>query len=439
MNPSTPGGGARVRRCSTTVAAFVLGLPLAAGALGVLYGPLKGTPAFRYVEHRVECVEVVMFCCALGTLGAKLWQNVFERRALRAGAVPAWDGRPAAVSEAPKLLAGLNRLARRAQNTYLVQRVSNVLEFLCQRQSAAGLDDHLRGLADADALALEGSYALTRFITWAVPILGFLGTVLGITGAISNVSPEVLEKSLSGVTGGLAFAFDATALALGLTMVTMFCSFLVERQEQGVLDAVDLYVDRQLAHRFQRAGADTGPVAEAVRQNAQAVLDAMGQLVQRQADVWAQTIAETEKRSAEGQARLTGALEAALERTLHTHAQRLAALEQQAVEQGARLLEQMTALAGVVRDTAREQQAALTRVAEGIAAQAAVLGNLQRGEENLVHLQAVLHQNLAVLAGAGSFDQAVHSLTAAIHLLMNRLGAAPQQAAVPRPHPGKAA
>jgi hypothetical protein len=109
------------------------------------------------------------------------------------------------------------------------------------------------------------------------------------------------------------------------------------------------------------------------------------------------------------------------------------------VEQGARLLEQMTALAGVVRDTAREQQAALTRVAEGIAAQAAVLGNLQRGEENLVHLQAVLHQNLAVLAGAGSFDQAVHSLTAAIHLLMNRLGAAPQQAVVPRPHPGKAA
>src|SRR5437763_674370 len=218
------------------------------------------------------------------------------------------------------------------------------------------------GLADADALAMEGSYALTRFITWAVPILGFLGTVLGITGAISNVSPEVLEKSLSGVTGGLAFAFDATALALGLTMITMFCSFLVERQEQGVLDAVDLYVDRQLAHRFQRAGADTGAVAEAVRQNARAVLDAMGQLVQRQADVWAQTIAATEKRSTEGQARLTGALEAALERTLHTHAQRLAALEQQAVEQGARLLEQMAALAGVVRDTAREQQAALTRV-----------------------------------------------------------------------------
>src|SRR5262249_51244807 len=78
MNLSTPGGGARVRRCNTTVAAFVLGLPLAAAVLGVLYGPLKDTPVFRYVEHRVECVEVVMFCCALGTLGAKLWQNLFE-------------------------------------------------------------------------------------------------------------------------------------------------------------------------------------------------------------------------------------------------------------------------------------------------------------------------------------------------------------------------
>ena len=90
----------------------------------------------------------------------------------------------------------------------------------CQRGSADELDDQLRNLADTDALALESSYALTRFITWAIPIIGFLGTVLGITGAISGVTPEVLEKSLSTVTDGLALAFDTTALALGLTMLT---------------------------------------------------------------------------------------------------------------------------------------------------------------------------------------------------------------------------
>jgi biopolymer transport protein ExbB/TolQ len=72
-----------------------------------------------------------------------------------------------------------------------------VLDFVCQRRSAADLDDQVRTLADNDALTLEASYSLTRFITWAIPILGFLGTVLGITGAIAGVSRSWRESSLA--------------------------------------------------------------------------------------------------------------------------------------------------------------------------------------------------------------------------------------------------
>ena len=173
------------------------------------------------------------------------------------------------------------------RNTYLGQRLIAVLEFLRQRGGADDLDDQLRTLADNDVVSMEGGFALTRFITWAIPILGFLGTVLGITTAIHGATPEVLEKSLSSVTDGLSYAFDATALALALTMITMFVSFLVERDEQGVLDAVDRTVDRCLAHRFQRGGTDAGPFAQAVQQNTQALLASMDQLIQRQAELWA--------------------------------------------------------------------------------------------------------------------------------------------------------
>src|SRR5262249_18378446 len=158
---------------------------------------------------------------------------------------------------------------QRLRQTRLGQRIHNVVEFICQRRSAAELDDHMRTIADNDVMALESSYALTRFITWAMPILGFLGTVLGITGAIAGITPEKLENSLSSVTDGLALAFDATALALAMTMVTMFCTFLVEKVEQGVLEAVDQIVDRELAHRFERAGTEQTPFLDAVRHNAQ--------------------------------------------------------------------------------------------------------------------------------------------------------------------------
>jgi biopolymer transport protein ExbB/TolQ len=399
---------ARSRRSLTTVAAFAVGLPLAGGVLTLIHlGALAGTPLHHYLSHAVEQVEVVMFCCAVSALGAKLWQNVGERRACRADVLPPWDGQPVPVAEAPTLLARLSRLPRSVQKSWLAHRVGAVLDFLASRGSANELDDHLRDLADGDAVALENSYALIRFITWAIPILGFLGTVLGITGAINGVTPEKLEHNISEVTDGLALAFNATALALALTMITMFLSYLVDRLEQNVLGAVDEYAARHLAHRFERAGGPGGEVVEVVRQNARALLRATDDLVQRQADVWAKALDEINRRhagaAAQAQERLTTALEAALDKTLKGHAERLAATE----KAGGKLLEQVAALAAAV---SRQHEA---------------LARLQEGEQHLLRLQETLARNLDALSGAGSFEQAVHSLTAAIHLLTARAAAPP--------------
>jgi biopolymer transport protein ExbB/TolQ len=516
------------RRPSTTLAAFLIGLPLAAAILGGIHRFLPHDHiAVRYVHHPVENVEVGLFCCAMGALLAKLWQTLAERRACRSVSLPAWDGKPVAVSEASRLLSSLGKLPRRLHSTWLSLRVRAVLDFLRQRGSANDLDDQMRALADNDAMGMENSYALTRFITWAIPILGFLGTVLGITQSIAGITPEVLEKSLSSVTDGLALSFDATALALGLTMIAMFCTFLVERAEQGILDNVDRYVETHLAHRFARYGSgENGAMLEALEVHTKTVLTTAETMVRRQADVWAEAMAGTEKRAAERLAgeldaalertlrghtaqlaemdkrsaerlaemdkrstKLTGELNAALERALQGHTARLAEMEKRSAErqaemekrpadrqaemekhsaarlaemekrsaellmemekrsaeQGRHLVEQIGILAASVRDTARDQQQALARVAEGVIGQATVLSQLQHNEKQLVQMQATLHQNLNALTAAGAFEQAVHSLTAAIHLLTNRATppAAPtvlrMHAAEVRPNPGKVA
>jgi biopolymer transport protein ExbB/TolQ len=410
---------ARSRRSLTTVAAFGVGLPLAGIILALIrFGALADTPLHHYLSHTVEQVEIVLFCLAFSGLLAKAWQNVGERRAFGAAVLPPWDGRPVPVAEAPKLLAGVSRLGGSVQKSWLVNRVAGVLDFLASRGSAADLDDHLRDLADGDSNALENSYALIRFITWAIPILGFLGTVLGITGAINGVTPEKLENNISEVTDGLALAFNATALALALTMITMFLSYLVDRLEQNVLEAVDQYAARNLAHRFEREAGAGSEVADVVRQNVQAVLRTTDEVVKRQADVWAAALDEINRRHAEGaakaQERLTAALEAALEKTLRSHAERLATTE----KVSGKLLEQVAGLAAAVT----QQHAALAK--------------LQEGERQLVRLQETLARNLDSLAGAGSFEEAVHSLTAAVHLLTARASAAP---APPIKRPGVAA
>jgi biopolymer transport protein ExbB/TolQ len=419
-----PASGAR---SFPTLAALVFGPPLAAGLLALVeMDSLQDLGIAHYVKHAVEKVEVLLFCCAVMALLAKLWSYLGERVACRVEPLPPWDRRAVPVVEAGRLLSGIRGLSRRLQRTYLVRRAMAVLDFVHSRGSADELDDQLRTLADNDSIALEGSYSLIRFITWAIPILGFLGTVLGITASIQGVTPEVLEHSLSQVTDGLALAFDATALGLGLTMLTMFLTFLVERLEQGILETVDRYADDQLAHRFERTGTEGGQFVAVVRENTRVLLDATEQLVQRQASLWAKALEASEQQWAEQgaveQERLTTALEAALERTLASHAQRLAALEKQTLDQSTGLIQRLTELAAAVRDTGKEQGAALAHLAQGLAAQTEALTGLQDGEKHLLRLQETLNQNLAALTSAGAFEQAVHSLTAAIHLLTARSG-----------------
>lgn len=412
----------RDRRLGSALPAFLIGLPLAGAILLVVNsGLLADTDAERYVSHPVECVEVAMFCCAVGALLAKMARYLSERAAFGKELLPAWNGQAVPASEATALLAHLDRQPSRWQGTLLGRRIAAVLDFVRSRGSATELDDQLRSLADTDAIALDTSYSLIRFITWAVPILGFLGTVLGITGAIAGVTPEKLESSLNDVTTGLALAFDATALALALTMVAMFLNFLVERCEQSVLERVDAFADRQLAHRFERTGQlgqEGGDLGTLLRQHTQTLARVSEQLVERQAAAWSRAQEEADRKRAGAdahlQATLTAAIEAALEKTMDAQARRLAGLEKQV----APLADKLGAVASSAQMVAGHTEA---------------LVRLQEGSTQLLHVQESLQQNLAALANAGAFEQAVHSLTAAIHMLT--LHAGPGKLA-PRPAPG---
>lgn len=435
-----PGLSHSRRPSLANLAAFVVGLPLGIGILAVIAnGPFEDTELRRYVEHPVEQAAVVLFCCALGLLLGKFVAQLKERAAFRSLALSAWDGQPAPIEEAEKLTDELWQSGTLAKNSLLWKRVAGVLDFVRGRNSTQGLDDQMRALADNDAIALENSYAMVRLIIWAIPILGFLGTVLGITDAIVGVTPEILEKSLNTVTNGLSKAFDTTALALGLTMVLMFVNYLVDRLEQGTLAKVDQYADERLSHRFERVGPDASGASHAFKQNLQLMVKATEQLVEKQAAIWAKSLQSAEKHWSESSQRegekLRAVMESAIERTLTSHNQRLLELEKQAVERSRALYDGLTALATVLRDTGREHQAAMAQVMERLTAQGELLARLHEDESQLTRLQDTLQRNLTVLASAGTFEQAVESLTAAIHLLSARSG----NSSVLGMRPGKAA
>ncbi|MFO0970052.1 MAG: MotA/TolQ/ExbB proton channel family protein [Gemmataceae bacterium] len=358
-----------------TLAAFVVGVPLGLGALWLVHhGPFDPS-IVRYVEHPVECVEVILFCCALTALLLKLFSYLRERVVFRLALLPKAGERPQPASDAASLLNYLS-MQRGWRGSWLGRRIQAVLDFVHSRRSVNELDDQLRALSDNDLMAQEGGYTLLRFINWAIPILGFLGTVVGITQAIANVSPDSLNSNtgLSDVTSGLATAFDATALALALTMILMFGTLTLERMEQGLLENVDAYVEHHLAHRFERTGtAATAPLSDGVRTQLDGVVAGVEQLVQKQAQLWGKSLELAERRWAEAgktqAGQITAALGEALEFALRRHGERLADMEQKLQTRSQALLDGLTNAAKAIEETSKQHRDGLTQIAQQLGAQ----------------------------------------------------------------------
>lgn len=404
----------------TTWFTFLVGIPLGVGALYLIeYGPWQDATIQRYVHHEAEQAVVVIFFCCLAAFFAKFCTATNERIVHAQTLLPKWDGKPVAATEVTQLQQSLNLVWDGVKRTYLGRRIANVLNFVASRGSADDLDDQMRTLADNDAIALDGSYATTRFLIWAMPILGFLGTVLGITEAIGNIDPKQLETGgADNVTAGLTKAFDATALALGLTLVAMFLNSLLEKLEQNLLERVDQHVDEELAHRFVRAHAELTSAAPALT-------PALQQLLEKQVGMWSASMQKAEERWTQSSPQMAKALEQALDTVLTRFGQRIVETEKKLIERQNAVLEGLTRLAATLKESGREHQMALARLTDAIGLSVEVISKSKADEKQLLRMQESLSQNLALLANSTTFEQAVESLTAAIHLLTTRVNPNP--------------
>jgi len=315
-------------------------------------------------------------------------------------------------------LARLDALAGSRTNDYLVRRLRGALEYVWRRGSAESLDEHLEHLAEGDAERAHASYGLLRLIIWAIPILGFLGTVIGITMAIASLKVNALEESMIDVTAGLGVAFDTTALALALSILLMFAQHYVDRAERGLLAEVDRRAEAELVGRFARVPSGPEGQVVAFRRMAETVVQSLDQLARRQAELWKATLEAARDRwtqTAEASGRqLQTALAAALTEGLKAHAEQVAAAEEAAAEKNRRHWTEVQKTMGRTAEVLAAVQAALVQKAE-------ILGRAVEGAAYVAKLEETLNRNLAALAGAKNFEETVMSLAAAIHLLNARL------------------
>jgi biopolymer transport protein ExbB/TolQ len=370
---------------SVTKSPFLWGVLGSVGFYTLILAVPEKAPGMSFVlryftHHPVEYMETVMFSIGLAALIVKVVEIAAQRAGLNSpvfGSVTT----PQPIEECNVLLDRLESLPGRRQGEYYIARLRAALQYLRRHGTADTLEDELKYLSDMDAGRLQTGYGLFRVIVWAIPILGFLGTVIGITMALNAVDLQAPDKSMLEVLNGLGLKFDTTALALGLSMVLMFVHFSVERAENSLLERVDRQVQEELAGRFVVVSADAEGQFAGVRRIAEAMMRATDALVQRQAELW-----------------------------------------QASVDAAARQWAQMSETA------AGHVQAALSATTDQLARQTDVLQQATAAAGEVIRLEDALNRNLAALAGAKHFEQTVLSLAAAVNMLSARLAEAPNAA-----------
>ena len=179
---------------------------------------------------------------------------------------------------------------------YLWNRLVKTLHYIYRNGSVSGVEGEMKYLAELDLERSHQRYSLVRILIWATPMLGFLGTVLGISQALGGIAvgpDNDFQAMMSGLQSNLYVAFDTTALALTLSMVLMFGQFLIERFEIQLLQLVDQRTSREISHHYDMTLASTanGSFEKIGRE----VLEATRAVVVDQTRIWKQTIAAAEQ------------------------------------------------------------------------------------------------------------------------------------------------
>ena len=96
-------------------------------------------------------------------------------------------------------------------------------------------------------------YNITRYITWLIPSLGFIGTVIGIMMALNYAGDRANVESadmLYQVTERLGVAFSTTLLALVMAAILVFIQNVVQGREETALNKAGQYCLDNLINRL---------------------------------------------------------------------------------------------------------------------------------------------------------------------------------------------
>lgn len=257
--------GGKYTDVNTWFALLASALICGAFFIGLCHVPtsVRSTKAIAMILERgwTPYAMVALFVLAIVILFVKWRKLAFQRQAFKIELIPVGNNFALTSDTALDVIKTLNESVDDPQRFVLFNRIERALLNLKNVGNLSDVSEMLRAQAENDESHMDSSYGLLSGIIWVIPILGFIGTVVGLSGAIggfgavlnTDASVSSLRDGLAPVTSNLGIAFDTTFVALVLAMIVQMVMTCLRKQEELFLDACRDYAHVNIISRLRIA------------------------------------------------------------------------------------------------------------------------------------------------------------------------------------------
>lgn len=182
-----------------------------------------------------------------------------QRQALRHDVTPNDPSFILSSANVDHVVTRMYRICDDPRQFVLYSRILVALANLKNLGQIGDVDEILRSQADNDEAASETSYSVLGGFVWAIPVLGFIGTVMGLSGAMleftgvlsAGTDMEEIKTKLGDVVNNLGTAFETTLMALVAALLIQIAATFVKKSEQEFLDECSRYCIGRVVNKLR--------------------------------------------------------------------------------------------------------------------------------------------------------------------------------------------
>ncbi len=192
----------------------------------------------------------ILMIWAIAIMGFKGRSALRERALFQGDIVKVTEGISILPEDTREYTRPIQALPDETQEYLLPRALMAALQRFASTRNVQDVSEAVRAVCATESDHLDTELSMVRYIAWAIPSIGFIGTVRGISGALGQAYKAV-EGDIAGVTANLGVAFNSTFIALVISIVIMFLMHQLQLiQERLVLDT-QTYCDQRLLRHMQ--------------------------------------------------------------------------------------------------------------------------------------------------------------------------------------------